>query len=260
MALSLAFVLLGPAAKISAGAIQSDLRETWRDLPEFGTPEKSENTISFQVGEASVVLGLMPAPVPWSDLEGPCATSVLWPQAAAAVRSHTRHLIVTVTAETGPLERSALLTKVCAAIIKACSDVIGVYWSQAALLVPPRIFRDFAVEILPGAPPLAIWVDFRVGRNPQGKTSGFTQGLAALGLMEFETENSPEPPGELRQRFEGLIFYLIEHGPVIRDGDTIGESAAERIKVTYSPSAFGNREKVMRLDYSAATKPWWKFW
>jgi len=131
------------------------------------------------------------------------------------------------------------------------------YWCNATLVVPPELFRDFAVEILPHGPPIHIWVDFRIGPNEQGSMSAFTTGLSALGHLEIETQNSPEPASELRERFEGLIHYLLENGPVIKNGDTIGEDQNERIKVVYSRSAFGHEGKVMRLDYGPLKKKRW---
>ena len=80
--------------------------------------------------------------------------------------------------------------------------------------------------------------------------------------MELEAQNSPEPPGKLRERFFNTACYLLENGPVIRDGDTVGDSAEDKIKVVYADSAFGNPKKVMRLEYraKAVQKPWWKIW
>jgi len=53
---------------------------------------------------------------------------------------------------------------------------------------------------------------------------------------------------------------VIEDNPVIKDGDTVGEDAIERIRVIYSNSAFGQEGKVMRLEYdqTSPNKPWWK--
>jgi hypothetical protein len=86
--------------------------------------------------------------------------------------------------------------------------------------------------------------------------------MKALGLMEFESKNAGESPGELRERFLGLAGYLVENGPVINDGDTVGQDANERIRVVYSDSEFGHEGQVMRLVYEAAPprKSWWKFW
>jgi hypothetical protein len=127
-------------------------------------------------------------------------------------------------------------------------------WGKAGHLVSAKVFRGFAEKMLPGGFPLYIWIDFRAGPGPDGKTAGFTRGLDALELMEFETLNSPEPPGELRQRFFGLALYLIQNGLVIQDGDTVGEDENERINVSYAESVFGNEAEVMRLDYEAAAR------
>jgi hypothetical protein len=56
-----------------------------------------------------------------------------------------------------------------------------------------------------------------------------------------------ESPNELGERLVALAGYVVENGPVIKDGDTVGEDADERIRVMCSPSAFGHKEQVMRL-------------
>ena len=122
------------------------------------------------------------------------------------------------------------------------------------------MFREFATEILPKGPPLHMWVNFRVGRNDKGTTSGFTRGLAALDLMDIETDSSFDSPSELRERLELMAGYLLENGLVIDDGDTIGESEAEKIRVVYAGSQFGSSEKVMRLEFEKPKKPLWKIW
>jgi len=262
MSISIAFIALSETPQLSATEIQRDLKATWPTLPALGKPEKKENTLAFDVGEASVILGLMPAPIPWSDLQGPCATSWLWPEAAQVLRQHKSHLIVTVMGDENPLNRAKLLSMVAASILATCPQAVGVYWGDATLVVSPKLFREFAVKMLPGGLPLYIWIDFRVGNNESGGCSGFTTGLKALGLMELETLTSPEPPGELRERFFGLACYLLENGPVIQDGDSVGQDANEKIRVIYSRSSFGQAGQVMRLDYdqAAAKKPWWKLW
>jgi hypothetical protein len=248
MAISIAMVMLGDGVKLSLVEIQRDLAANWSNLPPATDLEKKDLTLSFSLGDSQVILGLMPAPIPWNELEGPCVTSWLWPEAAEKVRAHKKHLIVTVLSEESPLDRARVLTQVVAAIVGTC-PAVGVYWGDATLVIPSPVFREFAINVLPEGPPIHIWVDLRAGRNESGRTSGFTTGLKALGLMEFETSTAGESPGDLRERFVALASYLLENGPVIRDGDTVGEEANERIRVVYAPSAFGNPERVMRLDY-----------
>jgi len=248
---SIAFIPLAPKAKLSSAAIRANLAENWPDLPAAEPVKAEKDQMAFRVGDNDVIIAFMRAPIPWSDLEGPCQTSWLWKDAASVLRGHAGHLIVTVLSQDGPVEQSRLLTQVCASVLATCEQAPGVFWSNATLLVPSKVFQEFARDILPQGSPLYIWVDFRVGPAAKGKTGGFTTGMVALGHMEFETESSSEPPGELRERFFGLANYVLENGPVIKDGDTIGEDANERIRVVYAKSTFGHGGKVMRLEYSS---------
>jgi hypothetical protein len=85
--------------------------------------------------------------------------------------------------------------------------------------------------------------------------------MTALGCMEFEAAESPEKPAELRERLIELAACMVKQGPVIRDGDSVGRNAQERIRVVYSDSIFGNAGRVMRLGYEPSqAKPWWKVW
>ncbi len=262
MAIGISMIMTTSDAPIRGADVQRHLAVDSPNLPAATQVEEGDGTLSLQIGNSGVIMARMPAPIPWTDLEGPCATSILWRNAAEEVKRHTRHWIVTVNGELDPLALSTLLTQTTAAAMAACSSAIGVYWGNATMIVPKNIFIDFAKEVLPHGPPLHVWVDFRVGKDSEQSSAGFTTGMTALGHMEFEAQNSPEPPGELRERFLALAGYVVENGPVIKDGDTVGEDAEERIRVVYSDSAFGHEGKVMRLVYESAStaKPWWKLW
>lgn len=259
--MQIAMVMVGDEKIPKIGDVQREFNKRWTD-PVATEPEEKDGSLSLSIGDKGVVFGPMPKPIPWSDLEGPCATSVLWKDAAAQVKQHRTHVIAMALGDLNELEASALLTKACAAYMAALPSAIGVYWGNATLIVPKNIFISFAEEVLPEGPPLHIWVDFRVGPDSERTSAGFTAGMKALGHMEFETQNSPEPPGELRERLLALANYVVTNGPVIKDGDTVGEDEQEKIRVVYSPSAFGHKEKVMRLVYekASASKPWWKLW
>ena len=247
----MAMVALGPKPKFSGVQIQQDLVSNWPSLQVSKFVEEHDGILSLTFANAGAFLTHMPAPIPWSDLEGPCATSIVWPHAERELRTHDSHLIITVSGELTRIELAKLLTQVNAAVLGACSDVIGVYWGSAGLVIPARLFRDFAIKMLPLGLPVELWVDFRVGRNAQGLNFGFTQGRSAFGLMEIETERASERPGELRERLCSIARYLLEKGPIIRDGDTVGQNANEHIRVVYGPSVFGHKDAVMRLNYEA---------
>lgn len=262
MALSISMVMFSDRPQLDVAAIQRDMATKWPNLPAATDADQKGTTLSFRIGSADVIMGVMPAPIPWTDLEGPCATSVLWRDAASTLKNHKSHVIVTVNGELDPIALSTLLTQATASVMATSPTALGVYWGNATLVVPKDVFIDFSVEVLPLGPPLHIWVDFRVGNDGERTSAGFTTGMAALGHMEFESQNAAEPPSELRERFLALANYVIENGPVINDGDTVGEDANERIRVLHADSAFGHKTKVMRLVYekSSPAKPWWKLW
>lgn len=263
MPLQISMILFSEPPVFSVEGLTAALTTSWPDLSNISEISEQDGTLSFRLDAADVVIGTIPAPIPWSDLEGPCATSILWPEATSVVREHKSHAIVTVRGELLPVPLSTLLTQVTAALMASMPASLGVFWTNAALVVPKNLFTDFAVEVMPLGPPLSIWIDYRVGWNENKSLSaGFTTGLVKLGLMELESQAATESPAELKKRFEAIAQYLLENGLVIKDGDTIGESASEKIRIVHSKSAFGAKDTVMRLVYESDSgkKPWWKPW
>jgi hypothetical protein len=253
MAISLALVPLRQKARVNTKAVVADIAEKWPGL-EPAPRKANPGQLAFDFGDNSIVAQIVPKPIPWGDLERPCQTSWLWSNAVQELRDHAGHLIVTAMGSDEPVERAKLLTYGLAGILGACPEAIGVYWGDSTLVIPSGLFQDMAKDTLPDGMPLYLWIDFRAGQNEDGTTGGFTTGLAALGHMEFETNNASDGVGDLRERLFGLSHYVLENGPVIQDGNTVGANADEKIQVTYAKSMYGQSRKVMRLDFQPARK------
>ena len=252
---AISMVLLESDLEVDGQAFADDFLERWCG-PDSNvsapTELKLDNGISFNVGEASVVAMKMPAPIPWSDLEGPCATSILWKNATEEVQRHQFHVIITVIGTPNAIASSVLLTQATVSLM-AATDAMGVYWCNASMVVSRNVFTDFATEVMPEGPPVFIWVDFRVGMDEGRTSSGFTTGMHALDHREITVTRAQDPPGELRDRLLGLCEYVLTNGPVIQDGDTIGEDANEKIRVVYGASEYGHEQEVMKLVYETAS-------
>jgi hypothetical protein len=240
-------------------AIEADLKHHWPLLPAPAAIDEGEGTLRFRLGKVDVAIGQFAAPYPWIELERACATSVLWPHASTELRAHVAHTLVTVNAGLDPVAKSAILTQVTVAVMSASPDAMGVLWSNAMLLSPKSLFIDYAKDVLPHGPPLDLWVDFRLRKLSDNRCAGFTTGLAGLGLMELEVAESPERPWELRHRMQCVAGYLLEHGAVINDGDSVGGNHDECIRVRYGASQVGIPGTVMRLTYGEDEKStWWR--
>lgn len=84
------------------------------------------------LGDEIAVLAHMPAAYPWSDLEGPCATSRMWPAGTTAtdtVRPHRTHVLVTLVGGKSDRIRRRLLMTALAAVGARQAGALGIYWN-----------------------------------------------------------------------------------------------------------------------------------
>ena len=209
-------------------------------------------TMGFDHGVETILLSLMPAPLPWSDLEQPCASAMLWPEATESMRPSTAHYIVTVMGAANPIRARVVLTRFIAAVL--CSQgCCGVYWGDASLVHKPEMFVELAQDVSEEGFPALLWINFIImaGSRPRS-VSFFTIGMAAFGLMEIEVVDSSIELSELHERCCDLAGYLItshqaKGGTIIKDGETFGWSAQEQFRVRHQTSEFGVPGKVYRL-------------
>lgn len=215
--------------------------------------KKDESVFSFNVGVEFFALSVMPAPYPASDIEGPIATTWLWPPnpPAESLKKHRAHLLITMCAfgaAEDPVRRRLTMTAITALAAKQ-KGVMAVFWPEGTLVSYPPVFIEMAAEIdSPDAPPLYLWVDLRAFHNPDGTSGLFTTGLAPLGHMEIEIPRIAMDPGELREWLLNIMYYLLEKGPVLKDGDTIGMTAEQQIHIRHTSSSYGHAGKVMRFE------------
>lgn len=209
------------------------------------------SVFSFNVGDEFVAMALMPAPYPSNDLHGPLATTWMWPPEPPIedVKHHRSHLLVTMMGGSAdPVRRRLILTAVTALAAKQ-AGVMAVYWPEATLVIFPPVFINMAETIdSPDVPPLYLWVDLRAVQNQDGTTGLFTTGLVPLGHMEIEIPSIDMEPGELREWLLSIMYYLLENGPVLKHGQTIGMTAEQQIRIRHCASCFGHPGKVIRLE------------
>lgn len=233
--------------RISVVEMQRDLKSTWPGTPPATDFKREQGILTFALGKAFVAIALMPGPIAWEDLEKRAQRSWLWPEAEKTLKRHTQHFVVTLESELSPRDRAVLLTKVCASALANCNAALGVMYGDAGVLARKDVFRDMAAESLRTSLPTELWIDCIVAKTNEMKSQGYTNGLQALGHPELEAIGLPESPERLHSRLVGVARYLVEHGPIIQEGDAIGESASEHIRVAFGQSQFGNRGAVMRL-------------
>ena len=242
---AIAMVALSRPSLPSALQLQKALEE-FPEASGFKDFKEDDAIITFRDAEGLGAVSLISAPIPWQHLEGPCATSWQWPEAAQMLRDHTNHLIV-VRDDTEPIAARLKLTSIIAAL---CSfpECIGIYWGEGGMVHSPKGFVTQSRLMSRQSLPLTLWIDFRGNRNPDGTATLFTQGLTSFGLMEIEVLNSTTAGSVLLDQAFNIAHYLLDRGSVLKDGDTIGLSAEEKIKVRLQPSMWNPNEQVYQIS------------
>lgn len=63
--------------------------------------QSKQGNIVFQIGDDNAAIALMPAAIPWTNLEGPCATAWWWPDATEKMKHHASHILIALVGDKG---------------------------------------------------------------------------------------------------------------------------------------------------------------
>lgn len=216
-----------------------------------GQVDREKSGLTLALGDGSSLwIHHLPAPIPWSELEGPCQTTFMWEEAEKALKPHKSHLLVAYRNGKGrAVERNLVLTRAVAAALRS-SDAAGVYWGAAPLVQSPRIFLEMSAQAGPQELPLLLWVDFRLGAGQSpGTVTLVTYGLDRLGQREIEIRDSTHPGRKLVALAYDVAHYALTSGQTIQDGDTVGATDAQRIRARIRPSLTEVGKKSLVLEY-----------
>lgn len=226
------------------------LEEQLQSLSEVvltASASSKEHVVSFELDDIPISVIIIPQPIPWAELEGPCKTSLFWKNATQEVRSHSAHMLVSATGNAEPHELAWYLTKAIEALLLTV-DAIGVYWGSGTLVTHKEMFISMSSRSSEEYLPLYLWIDFRCQQEDEETFSLFTTGMQSLGVMEIEIQDAKHVPPVLIDKAFNLAHYLLDNGPVLKDGDTFGVGPNERMKIRHSASFVERGEKVYRLE------------
>ncbi|WP_242478664.1 DUF4261 domain-containing protein [Rubrivivax gelatinosus] len=247
----LSFVLLSeprlPEAKAFRAQVEKRLagRLAITDMEADG-----RDVILLRVAGGTVMVGLIDAPLPKGQIDDLCAAAWYWRQACQATAGHRAHVAVSVLG-TGldKLDASLLLTDVVASLMDG--NAIASYWG--ASLQSREAFLRQSTAINRDQPPAWLWINFRVSRDAERGFSVSTQGMEQFDLREIEAKDVSRPGLEVFVLLQGMAQYLISKGPVIQDGETIGDSPALGIRVHQGPSYWRDGVTVYRVTWPQAS-------
>jgi hypothetical protein len=233
----------------AAAALLGSLRAIPGIDVDLGSVREGDGKIVFGLGNENAAIALMHTPIPWSELEGPCATAWWWPEAGEKLKRHASHILVALAGDKGNLvQRHVTLTHLAAAVASH-TDAAGIYWGGGTLVHEPQAFIEQARELSPNSLPWPMWIDFRVEQNDDGSLRLFTTGMKSFNQLEIEIPNSRREPAEVFDFACSIADYIITTNPRIEDGHTVGRTEAEKVTAVQAPSMWDPKITVLRLDF-----------
>lgn len=216
--------------------------------------ESNDDTLSLRTPTCTFAIGLMPAPIPWSELAGPAAAAWYWPEAAATLRPARAHAVVSVRSDNAdPIELMFAITRLVSAF-SLVSSALGVYLAGAGQVHKVEDFVSEASTATREQLPLYLWVRFDLVEQADGTISLHTSGMAQFELMEIEFPHASLEPQALMDRAFNIAHYLLERGPVLSSGHTIGTSANEKFRVTHAASERTEHDLVYRIELDTSVR------
>ncbi|MGE3166974.1 MAG: DUF4261 domain-containing protein [Planctomycetota bacterium] len=231
----------------SLADLESTLRSHFQDLIEV-TADEERATLEVQIGTERALVSPKRPSLPWGLLERPCKNAWYWPDAVSVMQRHTWHLVAVIKdSREKPVHRSLLLTRI-TACLGASLGYVGVYWDDATMVHSAADFTTAAAAADRANFPVKLWVNFRIVGNEDGSHTLFTTGLEPLGHMEIEIPRSSRSAPELERWAYNVAHYLIKDEEQIEDGETVGRSDTEKVRVRHVPSMFDSNRKVLFLE------------
>lgn len=219
------FVLLRDK-NCSLSRVVEHLKKDW----EIETTSKIEkDNLIFYLGNTMIALSFIPAPVPNGEAEENASHNYLWRNGVEETSQHKAQVIVAVAGDNA-LETSQIFTKVAASVLKL-DNAIGIY--KYPTVISAEDFIEVAEYIKDDELPLANMIYIGLYNSEKG-VSGYTMGLDFFGKKEVEVLNTSLEPFDLYNFLYDIAYYIIDSNVELKDGETIGFTAEQKLPIEIS--------------------------
>jgi hypothetical protein len=236
-----AFVLLDAPTELSPSRISDALAARHPDVPIVIPPRDdggSTKATLLNISGSIVVLMQFDAPLP-DGWQGAASRAMIhWPEAEAVFARHRAHIIVSIMGESeNRLWIARVVTAVVGALVASHAKCSAVLW-DLTVANSSQVFAELSRSAFAPYPdfPSALWVSTNPFQDPDSLIVVLTIGLSNFIGREIELEAQASQLEALLTTARGVATYLLQDGVELREGETIGASATERIPVRFMES------------------------
>jgi len=226
-----------------------DLLEDWEiDISGEAKSDNEEykDIILAEVGDLLLTVSFMPGPVPNGEAEHYAAANYMWKDAVETTKRHTAQILVVIMGNGNALEKGKLFAKAAASCLKQ-PGALGIYTDGAVF--EPDFYRQFSMMMKEDQLPIMNWVWFGIY---QSKTQSgiYTYGMKKFGKDEMEVYVTPGSAdlNNIRNFMLSMAGYVLEYDVELKDGETIGFSAEQKLPITKSRGIALDGE-TLKIEY-----------
>lgn len=179
------------------------------------------------------IVGLIEAPVPNGEAEYWAQGNYMWKEGVEVVKTHKAQLVVSILSETDDIiAKGKLFVKLAASALKQENALA--FYSEGAVF-PPDMYRAFSEAMKSGELPFLNWVWFGIHGNEK-EIGIYTYGMRRMGKEEIEVyvPRGNADLNNVRGFALDVVAYVLSSGATLRDGETIGFSAEQKLPIKLS--------------------------
>jgi len=241
----LAMVMLDDNNSFCVDSFCNDYTSNYNSLVEEPTGDSA--SFIFKIEGEMAAIAHMNIPIPSSDIKETAIYSYNWQTALKDTDRHQSHLIVSLMqGGQDQIKRFKIFTKIICSLLRT-TNAIGIYKGSQSLLIPKDDYLNEAHLMSEEFLPLNLWIYFGLRVTDKGK-SGYTYGLKEFNKTEMEILDSSKSMEDIREFLFNITHYVLDNDITFQDGQTIGDSAEEKILIKFSKGKFieGN---TFKFDY-----------
>lgn len=246
-----AIIFLDRPAKPDAKRLKERFGEI---LPIGENVSQEENVAVIPCDGSMLIAGLVDTPLPEKHWREWADAAWWWPEAEEMMRQNQAHIIVSSTWDKSTRIDAHLKHMLIVREFVEQLCAIGVAWGNV-LVSANQFAGEFHRFQTENILPVRVWVLIQLSGDGEGGTIVSTLGMNQFDLREIEANSAPMEPKDALEFVNNLAGYLLTNGPVINDGDTVGGSEEQRIRMRFAPSFREGHGEVYLLDFERKDGP-----
>lgn len=254
----IAFVPTLAPHTLSGPEIVEGLRQRFGDRIrlDLSAPSAPDGGVVVEILGLPVAVMFVERPLPQDAYARALMLNRTWPDAGRAISETRAHVIVATLSGvenwSDAFRMAAAVTLVTAVVVERAQGV-GMIWGTGDAISSSAHVAEAAETVVARQAPVLAWSSLAILDGPKTATGQATVGAMTTGLVPFigrEIEFLPSviPAPAMAERVIGLSHYLMLSGPVIKDGETVGVTPEEKIRVSFREVGQRPSIPVMQLE------------